>query len=106
MSLEMVEWGKFDTLAHITYPLRYMLAKAGETPSYKPYTETKLDAVLKALIQVGHRALEFNTSRPSRSGSPNAARPLKSIRRYKELGGKLVTHRRGCTPHGRCLQAA
>ena len=42
-SLEMVAWGKFDTLAHITYPLRYM-CKAGETPSYKPYQD-ELDAV-------------------------------------------------------------
>lgn len=31
-SLEMVEWGKFDTLAHITYPLRYM-CKAGKRPA-------------------------------------------------------------------------
>ena len=79
-SLEMVEWGKFDTLAHITYPLRY-ICKAGEEPSYKPYQD-ELDAVLKALIKKDI-ALEFNTSRilPDRE----------VYSRYKELGGKLVT---------------
>ena len=28
----MVEWGKFDTLAHITYPLRYTEGK-GKRPA-------------------------------------------------------------------------
>lgn len=86
-SLEMVEWGKFDTLAHITYPLRYM-CKAGETPSYKPYQD-ELDAVLKALIK-SDIALEFNTSRILRTDAPKL--PDREVySRYKELGGKLVT---------------
>ena len=86
-SLEMVEWGKFDTLAHITYPLRYM-CKAGETPSYKPYRD-ELDAVLKALIK-SDIALEFNTSRILRTDAPKL--PDREVySRYKELGGKLVT---------------
>lgn len=86
-SLEMMEWGKFDTLAHITYPLRYM-CKAGETPSYKPYQD-ELDAVLKALIK-SDIALEFNTSRILRTDAPKL--PDREVySRYKELGGKLVT---------------
>ena len=86
-SLEMVEWGKFDTLAHITYPLRYM-CKAGETPSYKPYQD-ELDAVLKALIK-SDIALEFNTSRILRTDAPKL--PDREVySRYEELGGKLVT---------------
>lgn len=86
-SLEMVEWGKFDTLAHITYPLRY-ICKAGEAPSYKPYQD-ELDAVLKALIK-SDIALEFNTSRILRTDAPKL--PDREVySRYKELGGKLVT---------------
>jgi len=51
-SLEMVEWGKFDTLAHITYPLRYM-CKAGETPKA---VSGRAGRGFKGAHQVGHRA--------------------------------------------------
>lgn len=100
-SLEMVAWGKFDTLAHITYPLRYM-CKAGETPSYKPYQD-ELDAVLKALIK-SDIAMEFNTSRicaRMRRSCPTA----KSIRAIRSLAVSLSPSARMHTAR-RTLQAA
>lgn len=86
--LEMVRWGNFDTLAHITYPLRY-LSRPGERASFAGH-EKALDSVLKALIE-GGKALEFNTSRfPAKEGEPIL--PDREVfARYKELGGTKVT---------------
>lgn len=85
--LEMVEWGRFDALAHITYPLRY-LCKPGEKPSFSRY-QPELDAIFKKLIADG-KALEFNTSRLLRTNAPIL--PDREIfTRYRELGGTRVT---------------
>lgn len=84
---EMIQWGKFDTLAHITYPLRYLSAP-GQAPSFASHQE-ELDAVLAALAQSG-KALEMNTSRLLRPGAPKLP-DLEIFTRYRELGGKLVT---------------
>ena len=46
---EMLEWGAFDTLAHLTYPLRY-LCKPGERPSFARYG-AQLDRIFKKLIE-------------------------------------------------------
>lgn len=85
--LEMLEWGNFDTLAHITYPLRY-LCRPGEQPSFSKY-QNGLDAVLRKVIADG-KALEFNTSRILRKDAP--VLPDREIfTRYKELGGTRIT---------------
>jgi len=84
---EMIEWGKFDTLAHITYPLRYLSAP-GQAPSFAGHQE-ELDAVLSALARAD-KALEMNTSRLLRPGAPKLP-DLEVFTRYRELGGKLVT---------------
>lgn len=84
---EMLEWGQFDTLAHITYPLRY-LCKPGEKPSFERYGDA-LDAIFKKLI-ADDKALEFNTSRLTLRDAP--VLPDREIfARYRELGGKRVT---------------
>ncbi len=85
--LDMVRWGRFQTLAHITYPLRYLSAP-GKRPSFDRHWE-ELDAVLSALIQK-EIALEMNTSRLGKKDAPHL--PDREIFiRYRELGGKLVT---------------
>lgn len=82
-----LEWGKFDTLAHITYPLRY-LCKPGEKTSFAKYQD-EVDAILKKIIADG-KALEFNSSRLLRPNAP--VLPDREIfTRYKELGGKRIT---------------
>lgn len=85
--LSMIQWGKFDTLAHLTYPLRY-LAKPGTAPDFFGCEEL-LDEVLTQLIR-NDKALEFNTSRLMRTDSPKLP-DEKIFRRYRELGGKLIT---------------
>lgn len=85
--LAMVRWGGFDSMAHITYPLRY-LSQPGEEPSFAPYQE-ELEAVLAALVRAD-KALEMNTSRLLKKGAPRLP-DLEVFTRYRELGGRLVT---------------
>ncbi|MBO5252533.1 MAG: histidinol-phosphatase HisJ family protein [Clostridia bacterium] len=85
--MEMIEWGKFDSLAHITYPLRY-ICRPGERPSFAKYQD-ELDAVLRGLIEKDI-AIEFNTSRILRKNAP--VLPDREIfTRYKALGGRRIT---------------
>ena len=84
---EMLEWGQFDTLAHITYPLRYV-CKPGERPSFARYAQ-QLDRIFKKLIETD-KALEFNTSRLLCNDAP--VLPDREIfSRYHALGGRRVT---------------
>lgn len=84
---DMLEWGAFDSLAHITYPLRY-LCKPGEHPSFSKY-QVELDDIFRKLIADG-KALEFNTSRLLKTDAP--VLPDREIfARYRELGGTRVT---------------
>ena len=84
---EMLEWGQFDSLAHITYPLRY-LCKPGEHPSFAKY-QAELDDIFRKIIADG-KALEFNTSRLLKTDAPIL--PDREIfARYKALGGTRVT---------------
>ena len=84
---EMLEWGAFDTLAHLTYPLRY-LCKPGERPSFARYG-AQLDRIFKKLIE-DDKALEFNTSRLLRTDVP--VLPDREIfSRYHALGGRRIT---------------
>ena len=84
---EMLEWGQVDTLAHITYPLRYV-CKPGERPSFARYAQ-QLDRIFKKLIETD-KALEFNTSRLLCTDAP--VLPDREIfSRYHALGGRRVT---------------
>lgn len=84
---EIAAWGKFDSLAHITYPLRYLFP-AGSSPSFDGHQEA-LEAVLLRLIR-SDKALEMNTSRLWRDDAPRLP-DLEVFQFYKALGGKLVT---------------
>lgn len=87
--LEMVRWGKFDSLAHMTYPWRYTHGEHNNMEiSYEPYKQ-EIDAVLQELIRQG-KSLEVNTSGlRQRIGTTLPDRPI--LERYRELGGKRVT---------------
>ena len=86
--LATVEWGGFDTLAHITYPWRYIEARDGIHIPFERYRE-RFDQVFRALIQK-EKALEVNTS-DLRNGAGEAAPGFELLKRYRELGGRLVT---------------
>lgn len=86
--LEMIEWGNFDSLAHLTYPLRYIVGECGFTVQSSKY-ENRIDEVLKSLI-AKKIALEVNTSGfRQKLGVSMPDYPV--IQRYRELGGTLIT---------------
>lgn len=83
--LELAEWGQFDTLAHLPYPLRYMRDRDGWQVNFDRYEE-QLTAILQTIIRKGI-ALEVNTK-----GLAGAVKEYTFLlNRYRELGGKLVT---------------
>lgn len=78
---------QFDVLGHLTYP-----GKAAANPTHRPilyssYREI-VDEILKTLVAKG-KGLEVNTSGYDRCGVylPDA----EYLRRFKELGGEIVT---------------
>lgn len=85
--LEIIDWGRFDSLAHITYPLRYLFP-IGSRPNYHNQ-QTQLENALAALIKKD-KALELNTSRLWRTDGVILP-DLEVFKLYKSMGGKLVT---------------
>lgn len=86
--LTLARWGKFDTLAHLTYPLRYIMGEQNLPIDLSRYTD-KIDAILRTLAENG-KALEINTSglrQPLQRTMPS----MGIVKRFKELGGEYVT---------------
>lgn len=85
--LETVQFGGFHTLAHLTYPLRYMPPER-RPRDFSPWSAT-LDAIFRALVQRGI-ALEVNTAGLRNGfGATQPDEPL--LRQYAACGGRLVT---------------
>lgn len=85
---ELCLWNRFDSLAHFTYPLRYIKGEAGIDIDLSLFYD-KIEAILKTLIK-NERALEINTS--GLFQKINETLPDKAIiRLFKELGGKYIT---------------
>lgn len=86
--LEMVQWGRFHSLAHLTYPFRYIPDE--KQPADYRHWQDQIDAILRTLAETG-KALEINTSgvrqRPGGITHPN----LPIVRRFRELGGEYIT---------------
>ena len=77
----------FDVLGHIEYVVRYS-NKKGEGYSYKAYADI-IDEILRYLIEHG-KGIELNTA--SYKSGLNFCHPHPDIlRRYKELGGEIIT---------------
>ena len=57
----LVEWGNFDSLAHLPYPLRYIAQRDGQPVTLKRYEE-RIVEILCMLIQNG-KALEVNSGK-------------------------------------------
>lgn len=84
----MLEWGNFDVLAHLTYPLRYFYSKSNLEIDLSKFNE-QIEEILKLTVEKGI-ALEINTAalrQPLNKLSPE----IDIIKRYKEIGGKYVT---------------
>ncbi|HCA28730.1 MAG TPA: histidinol phosphate phosphatase [Ruminococcaceae bacterium] len=85
--LDMVRWGKFHSLAHLTYPFRYFPDQS-YAADYSPWQDS-IDSIFRTLAQKGI-ALEINTSglrQPMQKTLPD----LPLICRFRELGGEMVT---------------
>ena len=58
--LTMVQWGGFDILAHLTYPLRYMVGENHRNIDLNRHSDL-IDEILRQAARSG-KALEINTS--------------------------------------------
>ncbi|MDR2646770.1 MAG: histidinol-phosphatase HisJ family protein [Oscillospiraceae bacterium] len=86
--LALARWGKFDALAHLTYPLRYICGEHGRKVDLHVYAQ-QIDAILETAAK-NQLALEINTSGLRQKigvTMPN----LDIVRRFRALGGKRVT---------------
>ena len=82
-------WGKFDSLAHITYPLRYMIGRTGSEIDLEPYYNA-IDDIFRTII-AKNIALEVNTS-GLRIPQYERTDPWRTLlERYHALGGELLT---------------
>ena len=85
---ETAAFKHFDSLAHLTYPLRYIVAGTGKMPDLEKHRDA-VDTIFKILIE-NNKALEINVSglfKELRSTLPDVT----LVRRFKELGGQLLT---------------
>ena len=83
-----VKWGDFDSLAHLTYPLRYITGRDGIEVDLKEYDE-QINFVFKGLIESG-KALEINTS--GLRDALNATLPeFELVKRFRDMGGEFIT---------------
>ena len=85
---ETAAFEHFDSLAHLTYPLRYIVERTGSFPDLSKHYHL-IDDVFNILIK-NHKALEINVSglfKPMKTTLPDVS----LVARFKELGGRYVT---------------
>lgn len=86
--IEMAQWGEFDTLAHITYPLRYIVGDKGIKIDMSRY-EKQIEKLFSVIIEK-NIALEINTSGLRQNiGETLPGEAL--LRKYYDMGGRLIT---------------
>ena len=84
----MLEWGNFDVLAHLTYPLRYFYSQSNLNIDLSEFDD-QINKIFKLTIEKGI-ALEINTAalrQPLNKLSPE----INLIKKFKEMGGRYVT---------------
>ncbi len=86
--LEMCEWGGFDVLGHLTYPLRYITGEFGIQINMDEY-EDIIREIFITLIKNG-KGIEINTS-GLRQKIGKALPDLHYVKMYRELGGEILT---------------
>lgn len=86
--LDTAQNADFDSLAHLTYPLRYIAERTNIKVDLNQYS-IAIDNIFKALISRG-KALEINVSGLFKQiGETLPGENL--IKRFKDLGGKYIT---------------
>ena len=84
----MCEWGNFDTLAHITYPVRYFFERSQLRYDLTKFAG-KIDTILSILSEKD-KALEINT-KGLRSPLNELCPDFETVKRFRELGGRKIT---------------
>ena len=84
--LELAEVEFIDVLGHLPYVLRYMNDRDGNHITLERYAD-QIDRILTKMIQRG-AGIELNTNR-KRSDMAARWRPI--LKRYRELGGEIIT---------------
>lgn len=82
--LEMVQWGQFHVVGHLTLPLRYMNEHLGLHMEFDGFEE-KMEQILQTVVENG-LGIELNTNRGNR--------PLPDdrwLKLYHHLGGTIIT---------------
>ena len=80
-------FSNFDVYGHLDYLVRYMKDK-DKNYDYKSYSD-EIDTILKKLIEMG-KGIEINTG-GLKNGLMNPNPCPGIIKRYKELGGEIIT---------------
>lgn len=86
--LRVAKWNQYDTLAHLTYPLRYIAGNHKIAVDEKRYDDL-VEEILKLVAQNG-RAIEINTS-GLRQALGDTMPPFRYVKRFRELGGEFIT---------------
>lgn len=86
--ITMINWGQFDVLAHIDYPLRYAVGEQKCHVDMGVFSN-KIDEILRLLVEK-NIALEINTSGLRQPlGRTLPGREI--LKRYRDLGGEMIT---------------
>lgn len=86
--LELSKWGAFDSLAHLTYPLRYIAGSDKKAVDISRFYGV-IDAVFENLVS-NKKALEINTSglfMDMKDTLPD----ISLVKRFRQAGGEYVT---------------
>lgn len=87
--LELSEWeSSFDSLAHFTYPLRYIVAKEKIKVDMSKFSEI-IDSIFENLVK-NKKALEINTSGLFMEISDTLP-DISLVKRFRDAGGEYVT---------------
>lgn len=85
---ETAAFPHFDSLAHLTYPLRYIVERMGVYPDLTPFVP-QIETIFNILIK-NQKSLEINVSglfKPMNTTLPD----LSLLKLYHRMGGRLIT---------------
>lgn len=85
---EMVKWGKFDILGHLTYPLRYIQGEQGVKVDNHAFDDI-IREIFKTLAQNG-KGIEINTS-GLRQKYGRTFPELDYVKMFKDVGGEILS---------------
>ena len=85
---ETAAFPHFDSLSHLTYPLRYIVEREGYYPDLTPF-EGQIENIFNILIK-NKKALEINVSglfKPIGRTLPD----LRLVKKFRDMGGEHIT---------------